>query len=129
MSKGGLSKQYLAATGVVAILLLLSGLTIRNPNPAIRNPKSSPSQRATPTPTVAPKTSNANRPAPTLDSAAAVELGHTIDRLIDESEFASARWGVYVMRLSDGRALYSRNADRLITPASNMKLYTTAVAL
>ncbi|OLE54363.1 MAG: D-alanyl-D-alanine carboxypeptidase/D-alanyl-D-alanine-endopeptidase [Acidobacteria bacterium 13_1_20CM_3_53_8] len=64
-----------------------------------------------------------------MDSAAAVELGHTIDHLIDESEFASARWGVYVMRLSDGRALYARNADRLITPASNMKLYTTGVAL
>src|SRR5204863_8378682 len=29
----------------------------------------------------------------------------------------------------DGRLLYARNADRLFTPASNMKIYTTAVAL
>jgi D-alanyl-D-alanine carboxypeptidase/D-alanyl-D-alanine-endopeptidase (penicillin-binding protein 4) len=49
--------------------------------------------------------------------------------LIDEGEFREARWGVFVMSLKDGRVLYSRNADKAIAPASNMKLYTTAVAL
>lgn len=57
------------------------------------------------------------------------ELGGKIDRAIDESKFASARWGVYVMSLRDGRTIYARNADKPITPASNMKVYTTAVAL
>jgi D-alanyl-D-alanine carboxypeptidase/D-alanyl-D-alanine-endopeptidase (penicillin-binding protein 4) len=56
-------------------------------------------------------------------------LAHEIDRLIDESEFAKARWGVYVTSMRDGRVLYSRNGDRTFTPASNMKIYTTAVAL
>jgi D-alanyl-D-alanine carboxypeptidase/D-alanyl-D-alanine-endopeptidase (penicillin-binding protein 4) len=56
-------------------------------------------------------------------------LGEKIDRAIDESRFASARWGVYAMSLRDGRTLYARNADKPITPASNMKVYTTAVAL
>src|SRR5438132_4838126 len=58
-----------------------------------------------------------------------IKLGHEIDQVIDESEFASARWGVFVMSLRDGRILYSRDGDKLFTPASNMKIYTTAVAL
>jgi D-alanyl-D-alanine carboxypeptidase/D-alanyl-D-alanine-endopeptidase (penicillin-binding protein 4) len=57
------------------------------------------------------------------------DFGKRIDQLIDESGFASARWGISVISLSDGATLYSRNGDRLFTPASNMKIYTTAVAL
>lgn len=57
------------------------------------------------------------------------ELAQQIDRAIDESDFASARWGAFVMSLRDGRVLYSRDGDKLFTPASNMKIYTTAVAL
>jgi len=34
-----------------------------------------------------------------------------------------------VISLSDGRIIYERNGDKLFTPASNMKIYTTAVAL
>lgn len=56
-------------------------------------------------------------------------LGQLIDRAIDTSESSSARWGVSVVSLKDGRVLYARNADKLFTPASNMKIYTTAVAL
>ncbi|MDQ3820527.1 MAG: D-alanyl-D-alanine carboxypeptidase/D-alanyl-D-alanine-endopeptidase, partial [Acidobacteriota bacterium] len=63
------------------------------------------------------------------NSPSAVQLGRDIDRQIDESEFARARWGVFVMSLKDGRVLYARNADRTIAPASNMKVYTTSVAL
>ena len=57
------------------------------------------------------------------------DFAKRINQLIDESGFASARWGISVISLSDGATLYSRNADRLFTPASNMKIYTTAVAL
>jgi D-alanyl-D-alanine carboxypeptidase/D-alanyl-D-alanine-endopeptidase (penicillin-binding protein 4) len=56
-------------------------------------------------------------------------LAHDIDQLIDNSDSAKARWGVFVMSLKDGRVLYSRDGDKLFTPASNMKIYTTAVAL
>src|SRR6185503_16493183 len=58
-----------------------------------------------------------------------IELGKAIDQAIDESQFASARWGVFVMSLRDGRVLYSRDGEKLFTPASNMKIFTTAVAL
>jgi len=58
-----------------------------------------------------------------------VELARQIDRAIDESEQTRARWGVFVMSMKDGRVLVSRDGDKLFTPASNMKIFTTAVAL
>src|SRR5258708_6513969 len=58
-----------------------------------------------------------------------VELAQQIDRAIDGSDLTYARWGVFVMSMKDGRVLVSRNGDKLFTPASNMKIYTTAVAL
>jgi serine-type D-Ala-D-Ala carboxypeptidase/endopeptidase (penicillin-binding protein 4) len=56
-------------------------------------------------------------------------LAHDIDQLIDKSDSGKARWGVFVMSLTDGRVLYSRDSEKLFTPASNMKIYPTAVAL
>ena len=56
-------------------------------------------------------------------------LAREIEHAIDESDLAQARWGIFVMSMKDGRVLYSRNGDQLFTPASNMKIYTTAVAL
>lgn len=63
------------------------------------------------------------------NSPSALELQRNIASVIDESEFAKARWGVFVMSLRDGRVLYARDADKTFAPASNMKVYTTAVAL
>jgi D-alanyl-D-alanine carboxypeptidase/D-alanyl-D-alanine-endopeptidase (penicillin-binding protein 4) len=41
----------------------------------------------------------------------------------------SGEWGVLVVSLTRGDTLYSYRADELLQPASNMKLYTTALAL
>ncbi|MBD0326443.1 MAG: D-alanyl-D-alanine carboxypeptidase/D-alanyl-D-alanine-endopeptidase [Pyrinomonadaceae bacterium] len=77
-----------------------------------------------------PTTTGPTTAASAIDtSPAALELVRKIDREIDAGEFSRARWGVFVMSLRDGRVLYARNADHPITPASNMKVYTTAVAL
>jgi D-alanyl-D-alanine carboxypeptidase/D-alanyl-D-alanine-endopeptidase (penicillin-binding protein 4) len=62
-------------------------------------------------------------------SGQAGELARRIDSAIDDGELASARWGVSVISMADGSTLYQRNADKLFTPASNMKIYTTGVAL
>jgi D-alanyl-D-alanine carboxypeptidase/D-alanyl-D-alanine-endopeptidase (penicillin-binding protein 4) len=59
----------------------------------------------------------------------AANLKQLIDQAIDESDFSAARWGVYVISLADGQTVYARDAGRLFTPASNMKIYTTGVAL
>ncbi|MGB9181280.1 MAG: D-alanyl-D-alanine carboxypeptidase/D-alanyl-D-alanine-endopeptidase [Pyrinomonadaceae bacterium] len=85
-----------------------------------------------------PQASAAKEAAPAVKTKPAIavstsssdrELAQKIDSAIDGSEFTSARWGVYLISLRDGRVLYARNADMLFTPASNMKIYTTAVAL
>jgi D-alanyl-D-alanine carboxypeptidase/D-alanyl-D-alanine-endopeptidase (penicillin-binding protein 4) len=62
-------------------------------------------------------------------SAGLESLAERIDKTIDGSELRAARWGICVMSMSDGSVVYQRNSDRLFTPASNMKIYTTGVAL
>lgn len=62
-------------------------------------------------------------------SGSAAELGRRIEEAIEGSEFRAARWGIYVVSLRDGRVVYARDGQRPFTPASNMKAYTTAVAL
>ncbi|MEO7971841.1 MAG: D-alanyl-D-alanine carboxypeptidase/D-alanyl-D-alanine-endopeptidase [bacterium] len=57
------------------------------------------------------------------------ELSQRIDKAIDDSEFAYARWGICVISLANGAVIYQRDANKLFTPASNMKIYTTGVAL
>jgi D-alanyl-D-alanine carboxypeptidase/D-alanyl-D-alanine-endopeptidase (penicillin-binding protein 4) len=57
------------------------------------------------------------------------ELEQQINQMIDESPFRSARWGISVVSLPEGRVVYERDADKQFIPASNMKIYTTGVAL
>jgi D-alanyl-D-alanine carboxypeptidase/D-alanyl-D-alanine-endopeptidase (penicillin-binding protein 4) len=57
------------------------------------------------------------------------ELGTAIDRIIQQPQFATTRWGILIESLDQNRVLYSRDAEQLFVPASNLKLYTTAAAL
>ncbi|MDX1439090.1 MAG: D-alanyl-D-alanine carboxypeptidase/D-alanyl-D-alanine-endopeptidase [Rubricoccaceae bacterium] len=52
-----------------------------------------------------------------------------IDEILNEPDLPSAIWGIYVRDLRTGRVVFSRNADKNLVPASNMKLFTTATAL
>jgi D-alanyl-D-alanine carboxypeptidase/D-alanyl-D-alanine-endopeptidase (penicillin-binding protein 4) len=62
--------------------------------------------------------------------ATASDLASRLDRIIDATgPLSRAFVGMRVVRLSDGRVLYARNSERLFVPASNMKLFTTALAL
>jgi len=71
-----------------------------------------------------------DRATPSVSNTPAdLALARELDRTIDESAAATARWGVFVTSMNDGRVIYSRNGDKLFTPASNMKIFTTAVAL
>ena len=51
-----------------------------------------------------------------------------IDRLLDQPPFDRATWGVFVSD-SAGKVLYQRNADRLMSPASNNKLLVAGTAM
>ncbi len=62
-------------------------------------------------------------------AASDAPLAERVSDILDASEFRAARWGVYAVALETGEVLYSRDADRRFIPASNLKLYTTALAL
>ena len=58
-----------------------------------------------------------------------IELSKKIDEIIEKSEFANARWGVFVVSLKDGRVLIAKDARKLFNPASIQKTLTSIVAL
>lgn len=70
-----------------------------------------------------------NKPASSGLAPGAQGLAKQIDAAIDGSPLGDARWGVHVVSLASGATIYQRNAEKLFTPASNMKIYTTGVAL
>src|SRR5262249_24961546 len=45
---------------------------------------------------------------------------------LDDPEVARGFWGVYAVSLDSGKVLFARDQDKLFTPASNTKLFTTA---
>lgn len=48
---------------------------------------------------------------------------------VNQDRFRHAHWGVQVVSLDTGRAVFEHNADDLLIPASNTKLFTGALAL
>jgi D-alanyl-D-alanine carboxypeptidase/D-alanyl-D-alanine-endopeptidase (penicillin-binding protein 4) len=62
-------------------------------------------------------------------SCSGTDLEHRIDALVESSAAARAFVGIHAVQLSTGKVLYRRNEDRLFLPASNMKLFTSALAL
>jgi len=54
------------------------------------------------------------------------KLPHDIQAILDDPEGARGFWGVYAVSLKSQRTIFALNADRLFTPASNAKLFTTA---
>ncbi len=73
--------------------------------------------------------SRGGRSAVVFDSGTeASALQRELDSIFDHQDFSTAHWGVRVETL-DGRILYDRSGSRSFTPASTMKLFTTAAAL
>jgi serine-type D-Ala-D-Ala carboxypeptidase/endopeptidase (penicillin-binding protein 4) len=63
-------------------------------------------------------------------SLTAATLPERIERLIAASPAAhTAFWGIKVVDLPTGKTLYEQNAAHFFVPASNAKLFTTALAL
>lgn len=116
---------------LLATLLVLAGCAGAPPRQtppanATAAPPAAPASAAAPATTTeiaAPATAT----APTSHSAAA--LAERIDALLAQPRFATAHWGIDVVSLDSGRTLYAHNAGKLAIPASNAKLYTTALAL
>lgn len=72
---------------------------------------------------------NLTKPLEISQKTEDVALAKKIDEAIEKSEFANARWGVFVVSLKDGRVIAGRDAQKLFTPASVQKIITSIVAL
>jgi D-alanyl-D-alanine carboxypeptidase/D-alanyl-D-alanine-endopeptidase (penicillin-binding protein 4) len=81
-----------------------------------------------------PKPTRITQPVPAVPNAASPRnvpssLANGIDTYISQPRFAHAQWGIDVVSLDSGKTLYRHDADELFLPASNAKLYTSALAL
>jgi len=83
-------------------------------------------------PLVAGKEKDKEQPKGTVSkksfATGSAALASRIESVLEESE-GPARWGISVISMADGSKVYERDGDKLFTPASNMKIYTTGVAL
>ena len=58
-----------------------------------------------------------------------VEKCRQMNETIDKSPFSDARWGMMVVGLKDGRIVCGRDAQKLFSPASVLKILVSVVAL
>jgi len=78
---------------------------------------------------IPPPSINLAKPLEISQKPEDLELSKKIDEIIEKSEFANARWGVFVVSLKDGRVLVAKDARKLFNPASIQKILTTIIAL
>ena len=74
----------------------------------------------------------AANPAPALETngaATVAGLAGQIEAHITQPRFNGALWGVKIVSLDSGKIVFEHHADRLMSPASNSKLYAGALAL
>ena len=57
------------------------------------------------------------------------KLREQIRALLDDPALANAHIGVYIESLNNGHVVFAQNPYKILLPASNMKLFTTAAAL
>src|SRR6266436_3829866 len=63
-------------------------------------------------------------PATTLE-----ELQKRLEEHISQTKFSAAIWGLKIVSLDSGKPIFEHNAQKLFSPASNLKLYTVALVL
>jgi D-alanyl-D-alanine carboxypeptidase/D-alanyl-D-alanine-endopeptidase (penicillin-binding protein 4) len=63
-----------------------------------------------------------------LHAASRKALDKRVGAILESADLTRGFWGIEVVSLSSGKVLYTHDADKLFTPASNTKLFTTAAA-
>src|SRR5712692_6767479 len=64
-----------------------------------------------------------------LHAASRKPLDKRVGALLESADLTRGFWGIEVLSLSTGKVLFFHDADKLFTPASNTKLFTTAAAM
>src|SRR5271157_5669152 len=57
------------------------------------------------------------------------KLSRAIEQILSEPDVARGFWGIDVVSLDTGNRIFGLNENKLFTPASNTKLFTTAAVL
>jgi D-alanyl-D-alanine carboxypeptidase/D-alanyl-D-alanine-endopeptidase (penicillin-binding protein 4) len=119
----GAWRRYLLAVYLLPICLLPLWAATVNPRAGVAQERTASAQQEDAQPGVQPE-------------AKSTEARDDIARFSDRVQAAlasaggtKAYWGVLVTDADRGEVLYSVNAGRYFTPASNAKLFTTAMAL
>jgi len=68
------------------------------------------------------------KPSP-LSKKGAAKFSARAEELLGAAPVSKGEWGMLIMDAESGETLYEQNADRYFVPASNMKLFTSALAL
>ena len=63
------------------------------------------------------------------DQAAVNRFATRVDVALASTPASKGEWGLLIADAATGETLYELNADKYFVPASNMKLFTTALAL
>src|SRR5437016_10051919 len=64
-----------------------------------------------------------------LTKKQAAKFASRAEALLGTGPTGKGEWGLLILDAKTGETLYQQNADRYFVPASNMKLFTTALAL
>ena len=121
----------------IAFILILHGLltvpvTLASTAQRERQVQTPATAQTTPSPSPSPVASPQRSPTPSLKSEptkSLAELRSRISAILAKPDLLSAMVGIKVTSLDTGQILFEENANKLLRPASNMKLYTVAAAL
>jgi serine-type D-Ala-D-Ala carboxypeptidase/endopeptidase (penicillin-binding protein 4) len=92
------------------------------------NAQSSPASN-TPPPATKRNTAPAGKSQARRDSAAANRFSARVDVALSNPAATKGEWGLLIADAATGDTLYALNEAKYFVPASNMKLFTTALAL
>jgi D-alanyl-D-alanine carboxypeptidase/D-alanyl-D-alanine-endopeptidase (penicillin-binding protein 4) len=84
---------------------------------------------AAPAKTTNPQACCGTRKAGVSTKKAAAKFAERAEALLGTGAAGKGEWGLVIVDAESGETLYQQNADRYFVPASNMKLFTTALAL
>jgi D-alanyl-D-alanine carboxypeptidase/D-alanyl-D-alanine-endopeptidase (penicillin-binding protein 4) len=115
-------ERRVATPAIVEATPTPSPVPTASPNPGRSVITDVPQASPSPTPDVA----QVRVPSTTRSLA---ELQARISGVLRKPELAPAMIGIKVMSLETGEVLFEQNAEKLLRPASNLKLYTVAAAL